>query len=408
MTDTTLFANGYLTPEIKAFDHDPAQILATFNRQFETFKQENDARLERIEKKRAVDSVTEEKIDRLSASLDEVQQRYEDMRYRQTRPALQGTYHDDLSPGERQHKSAFIDYMRSGDMSGYKGLDLKALSAGSPTDGGALVTPATETEILRRMSLASPIRSLATVQSISTATYRKAYSTTGPGAGWIGETAARPQTSSQVIADMNFPTMELYAMPAATQTLIDDAAVNIEQWVAEEIQVVFAEQEGSAFVNGDGVTRPLGFLTPPKIAQSSWSWGKMGYLVTGTSGAFNATAPSDVLVDLIYATKPGYRQNSTFVMNRRTQAAIRKIKATTGEYLWQPPATLGQTATLMNFPVVEAEDMPDIAADAFSVAFGNFARAYLIVDRIGIRVLRDPFSNKPYVMFYSTTFIVYM
>ena len=402
MTDTTLFANGLLTPEIKAYDTDPAQILATLNRQFEAFKQENDFRLAQLEKKRAADVLTEEKLMRLNGALDEAHQRLDSALHRAARPALQGSADDGLSYEERQYKTAFLDYMRRGDASGLKGFEQKALSAGSPTDGGVLVTPPVEHEILRRMSMASPIRSLATVQTISTATFKKAFSTTGPGSGWIGESAARPQTTSQVIADMNFPAMELYAMPAATQTLLDDAAVNIEQWIAEEVQVVFAEQEGSAFVNGDGVTRPMGFLTPAKIAQASWSWGKLGYLVTGTAGAFNPTTPSDVLVDLIYATKPGYRQNATFVMNRRTQAAIRKIKATTGEYLWQPPATLGQQATLMNFPLVEAEDMPDIAADAFAVAFGNFARAYLIVDRVGIRVLRDPFSNKPYVMFYTT------
>ena len=401
MTDTALFANGYLTPEIKALDHDPHQILATINRQFDAFKSENDFRLSQIEKKRASDVLTEEKLARLNNALDEAQQRLEQTVHRASRPALHHA-DDGLSFEDRQYKTAFVDYMRSGDASGLKGLEHKALSAAVPTDGGVLVAPPVEREILHRMSMASPIRSLATVQSISTATFKKAFSTTGPGAGWIGETAARPQTTSQVIADMNFPTMELYAMPAATQTLLDDAAVNVEQWIADEVQVVFAEQEATAFVNGDGVTRPMGFMTPAKVAQASWAWGKLGYLVTGTSAAFNATAPSDSLVDLIYATKPGYRQNATFVMNRRTQAAIRKIKATTGEYLWQPPAMLGQPASLMNFPLIEAEDMPDIAADSFAVAFGNFARAYLIVDRIGIRILRDPFSNKPYVMFYTT------
>jgi HK97 family phage major capsid protein len=143
-------------------------------------------------------------------------------------------------------------------------------------------------------------------------------------------------------------------------------------------------------------------MTPPKIAQANWIWGRLGYVVTGLSAGFNTTNGSDALIDLIYAVKAGYRQSGSFVMNRKTQAAIRKLKATTGEYLWQPPAVLGQPATLMNFPLVEVEDMPDIAADSFSVAFGNFARAYLIVDRIGIRVLRDPYSNKPYVMFYTT------
>ena len=271
MTDTTLFANGLLTPEIKAFDSDATQMLATLNRQFEAFKNENDFRLAQIEKKRSADVLTEEKLVRMNGALDEAHQRLESALHRATRPALQGGGEDAFSAEDRRYKSAFLDYMRSGDASGLKGLEQKALSAGSPTDGGVLVTPPIEHEILRRMSMASPIRSLATIQTISTATFKKAFSTTGPGAGWIGESAARPQTTSQVIADMSFPAMELYAMPAATQTLLDDAAVNIEQWIADEVQVVFAEQEGSAFVNGDGVTRPMGFLTPAKVAQATWS-----------------------------------------------------------------------------------------------------------------------------------------
>lgn len=395
-------ASMLAAPEIKAFDESPTDAFNTVNRTFDAFKDENDQRQNLIEHGRSVDVLVEEKLARLSAALDEAQNRLDQTLRQQRRPMLETAERDSAGPQQRQYKQAFNDYVRSGESAGLKALELKALSASSPTDGGYLVTPPVEREILKRMSVASPIRSIATVQQISTATYRKAYSTTGPGAGWIGEAVTRPQTSSQVIADMSFPTMELYAMPAATQTLLDDAAVDVEQWISDEVQVVFAEQEGAAFVNGDGVTKPLGFMTPAKIAQSSWSWGRLGYVITGLSAGFNTTNGSDALVDLIYSVKAGYRQSGSFVMNRKTQAAIRKLKATTGEYLWQPPAILGQPATLMNFPLVEVEDMPDIAADSFSVAFGNFARAYLIVDRIGIRVLRDPYSNKPYVMFYTT------
>ncbi len=191
-------------------------------------------------------------------------------------------------------------------------------------------------------------------------------------------------------------------MPAATQSLLDDAAVDIEQWIAEEIDTVFAEQEGAAFVNGNGVNKPTGFLSYTKSTTAAWSWGKTAYVVSGAAGAFPASNPSDVLVDLVYATRAGYRQNARFVMNRKTQAAIRKFKASTGEYLWCPPTSIGAPATLLNFPLVEAEDMPDIAADSFSIAFGDFQRGYLVVDRRGIRILRDPYSSKPYVLFYTT------
>jgi len=184
--------------------------------------------------------------------------------------------------------------------------------------------------------------------------------------------------------------------------MLDDAAVDVEQWLAEEVNTVFAEQEGAAFVSGDGVNKPTGFLAYPVSTQAAWSWGRIAYVPTGAAGAFAAANPSDQLVDLIYALRSGYRQNARFVMNRRTQAAVRKLKATTGEYLWQPPASADQNATLMGFPVTEAENMPDIGADARAIAFGDFKRGYLIVDRVGVRILRDPYSAKPFVCFYTT------
>jgi HK97 family phage major capsid protein len=191
-------------------------------------------------------------------------------------------------------------------------------------------------------------------------------------------------------------------MPAATASLLEDSAVNIEQWIAQEVEQVFAQQEGAAFVTGDGNNKPKGFLSYPVVDNASWSWSNIGYIASGAAGAFPASDPSDVLVDLVYAVKAGYRQNGVFVMNRKTQSVIRKFKDSTGAYLWQPPAAAGGKASLMTFPVIEAEDMPDIAADSLSIAFGDFARGYLVVDRAGVSVLRDPFSAKPYVLFYTT------
>ena len=191
-------------------------------------------------------------------------------------------------------------------------------------------------------------------------------------------------------------------MPAATATLLEDSAVNLDQWLAGEVDQVFAEQEGTAFVTGDGANKPKGFLSYTTIANASWVWGDIGYIATGAAGAFPASNPSDVLVDLIYALKAGYRQNAVFVMNRKTQAAVRKFKDGQGNYLWQPPAVAGGRASLMSFDVVEAEDMPDVAANSLSVAFGDFGRGYLVVDRQGVTVLRDPFTAKPYVLFYTT------
>ncbi|MDU0343426.1 phage major capsid protein, partial [Bosea rubneri] len=309
---------------------------------------------------------------------------------------------EERDPAVAEHKAAFASYVRHGEAAGLKQLEGKALSAGSGPDGGYLAPSTVESEILRRLSAVSPIRSLATVRTISSGTYKKAFSTTGPASGWVAETAARPQTGTPALAELSFPAMELYAMPAATQTLLDDAIVDIDQWIAEEVESAFAEQEGAAFVNGDGVDKPKGFLAYPTVVDASWSWGNIGTLKTGVVGAFAASNPADILVDLVYALKAGYRQNASFLMNRKTQAAVRKFKDSTGQYLWQPPAAAGAQATLLGFPVVEAEDMPNIATDAVSIAFGDFRRGYLVVDRAGVRILRDPYSAKPHVLFYTT------
>ena len=389
-------------PETKAGTGDATAVLSELMTGFEAFKADNDRRLAALEKGKSIDVLTEEKLARIDHTLDEAQRRMTMLALKGQRPNLTSTENDERDHTSIEHKKAMDLYYRSGEAAGLKAFETKALSSGSGPDGGYLVAPPTEREILRRMSMVSPIRAIASVRTIATANFKKAYSTTGPQSGWVSESAARPQTNNQQIAELNFPTMELYAMPSATQTLLDDAAVDVEQWIASEIETVFAEQEGAAFVNGDGVTKPLGFTTPAKVAQSSWVWGKLGYVVTGAAGALNATNPSDALIDLIYAVKAGYRQNARFVMNRKTQSVLRKLKATTGEYLWQPPVAIGQPATFMNFALTEAEDMPDIAADATPIAFGDFQRGYLIVDRMGVRVLRDPYSSKPYILFYTT------
>jgi HK97 family phage major capsid protein len=304
--------------------------------------------------------------------------------------------------GRTEHKAAFDLYVRAGEAGGLKTLEAKALSAGSGPDGGYLVPETVEREVLTRLAKLSPIRAISTVRVISTGLYKRAFSVSGAAAGWVGETAPRPQTDAPTLAELSYPAMELYAMPAATQTLLDDAIVDIDSWLADEIETAFAEQESAAFVNGDGVNKPKGFLQAPIVANAAWSHGKLGTIATGAAGAFPDESPSDLLIELVYALKNGYRQNAAFVMSRRTQSVIRKFKDQSGAYLWQPPASAGGAATLMSFPVVESEDMPEIAANSLSVAFGDFRRGYLVVDRAGIRVLRDPYSAKPYVLFYTT------
>ncbi|GGG39532.1 phage major capsid protein [Chelatococcus composti] len=384
--------------ETKALGTDVSAAFEEFSRAFEAFKETNDQRLEALEARRPVDILVEEKLARIDAALDETKSRLDRMALDLRRPPLGGP----VAPAVDEHKSAFHTYVRTGEASGLKALEEKALSAGSGPDGGYLVPADVEGEVLRRLAAISPIRSLATVRLISGGTYKRAVATAGPATGWVGEQEPRPQTNGPTLAEQTFPAMELYAMPAATQTLLDDAVVDIDAWLAEEVETAFAEQEGVAFVNGNGVNKPKGFLAYERVANANWSWGKIGTISTGAAGAFADEAPADVLLDLVHALKAGYRQNASFIFNRKTQSVIRKMKDEEGRYLWQPPAGPGQHASLLSFPVVEAEDMPDIAADAPAVAFGDFRRGYLVVDRAGVRVLRDPYSAKPYVLFYTT------
>lgn len=387
------------TPETKSTPTDVAVAFEEFQRMFEAYKEGNNERVGKIE--RRSDPLTEEKVQRIGDTLDAQKQLLDELILKGRRPAL-GREEKRLDAAGLEHSKAFADYVRHGEASGLKRLEEKALSVGSGADGGYLVPEETEREIGRRLAQVSPLRAIAGHRQVSGNVYRKPFLITGAATGWVGETAARPQTNSPTLAELAFPTMELYAMPAATQTLLDDSAVNIDEWIAAEVDAAFAEQEGTAFVSGDGTNKPKGFLAYDKVAETSWEWAKLGFVQTGLDGAFPATDPADPLLDLVYALKAGYRQNGTFVMNRRTQAEIRKLKDEGGQYLWQPPASAGAPATLMGFPLVEAEDMPDIAEDSYAVAFGDFRRGYLVVDRMGVRVLRDPYSAKPYVLFYVT------
>lgn len=392
--------------EIKAGGHgDIFETLDELVTSFEAFKESNDDRLRQIEQTGRPDVITEEKLARIDAALDDQTRRLNNLTLKAARPQLAPTSKE---PGgvetaaKGEHKQAFHSYIRQGEQMGLRKLEVKALSISSDPDGGYLVPDETEQTVMRSLADASPIRAIAAKRQVSAAIYKKPFSITGPGTGWVGETAARPETTTPTLAELSFPTMELYAMPAATPALLEDSVVNIDQWIAEEVRQAFAEQEDAAFVNGDGTNKPRGFLDYPKVAQTSWSWGNLGYVATGVSGDFAATNPSDQLIDLIYSLRSGYRKSAHWVMSRSTQAAIRKIKDADGNYIWQPGAGAGEAPTLLGFPIAETENAPAIAADSLSIAFGDFSRGYLIVDRVGIRVLRDPYSSKPYVLFYTT------
>lgn len=364
---------------------------------FEEFKHTNDARLGELEKRGSSDVVVEDKLNRLNAALDGHKSALDRAVAERSRPTLEGigrTGFAQTGLENNEYKDAFSAYVKRGEE--------KALSIGSNPDGGYLVPDETEVEIARLLKDISPIRAIAGNRIVSTSVYKKPISISGPAVGWVGETDVRPETASQVLSEISYPTMELYAMPAATSAFLDDAAVDVGLWIADEVNAAFAEQETSAFVNGDGVNKPKGFLAETIVDEGVWSWGNIGYVPTGEAGALPVADESDVLIDLVYSLKAGYRQNASWVMNRSTQAAIRKLKDADGNYIWSPSLTPNGNASLLGFNLVEAEDMPDIAADSTSIAFGDFGRGYLVVDRQGVNVLRDPFSSKPYVLFYTT------
>jgi len=370
---------------------DIAALFAEFSTAFEDFKRTNDQRLKEIEKRGSADGLIEDKLDRINAALDGHKAALDRASAERARPALEAKA-GNLPDGE--YKQAFSGYIKRGEE--------KALQAGVNADGGYVVPAEVETEITRLMTHISPIRAIAGVRQVSGTVYKRPITVTGPQTGWVGETASRPTTDSQVLAELSYPTTELYAMPAATGAFLDDAAVDVGQWIADEVNAAFAAQETTAFVTGDGNNKPSGFLSASNVAEANWAWGKLGYVATGNAGALPASNASDVLIDLVYALKAGYRQNANWVMNRKTQGTLRKLKDVDGNYLWQPAANADGRATFMGFPLVEAEDMPDIGAGSLSIAFGDFRRGYLIVDRQGVNVLRDPFSAKPYVLFYTT------
>ncbi|MBV9418769.1 MAG: phage major capsid protein [Alphaproteobacteria bacterium] len=385
------------TPEIKsAFD----DFLAAFAQ----FKEANDERLAQLER-RSTDVVTEEKVDRINKALDEQKKALDALLIDAARPTLGGATERKTATDRDalERKQAFDRYIRKGDSGALDAFEMKStFRAGSNADGGYTVPLEIEQTIDRVLAKASPIRGIATVRQIGGNVYRKPIATNHAATGWVAETGSRAQTDTPTLAVIDFPAMELYAMPAATPTLLDDSQVDIERWLADEVQTVFAEQEGAAFISGNGTTAPKGFLSETIVADASWAWTKIGYIASGADGAFASSNPTDKLVDLAYAPKQAYRANGTWVMNRKTKSVIRKFKDSTGNYIWSPGSAAGQPPTLLGYPVAEAEDMPDIASDSYSIAFGDFARGYLIVDRIGIRTLRDPYSAKPYVLFYTT------
>lgn len=330
----------------------------------------------------------------LRTDVDEVKSRLEKVSRAAARPALDGA-----APVSSVEVKSFVDgYLRLG-----RETEMKSLSGVVAADGGYAVPREIDALISAQLKKLSPIRSIAQVVQVGSAGYRKLITTSGVASGWVSETGTRPETQTPKFAEIVPPSGELYANPAASQAMLDDAAFNLEDWLASEVASEFARAEGAAYVSGTGTNQPKGFLaaTTAATADATRAFGTLQHIVSGNAAGFDA-APELKLIDLVHSLKSGHRQGAVFVMNSATLSVVRKLKAADGSFLWQPGIMEGQPARLLGYPVIEAEDMPDVAANALPIAFGNFRNGYLITERTATSILRDPYTNKPFVHFYAT------
>jgi HK97 family phage major capsid protein len=315
------------------------------------------------------------------------------------RPVLEASANASLP-----QQKAFAAYVRRGDEDGLKSLALegKGLNTGIGSEGGYLVDPKTAEQVEHVLRSGASIRAISRVVQVEASAYDVLIDHNEIGAGWIDEVAAVSETASPVIDRISIPLHELSASPKASQRILDDVAFDVEAWLAERIADRFLRAESAAFVGGDGIGKPTGFLTKPTVPNASWSWGNIGYVATGTSGGFDLNDPADAVVELVYALGAEYRANAAFVMNSKTAGEVRKMKDAQGRFLWMEGMAAHNAALLMGYPVVIVEDMPDIGADSHSIAFGDFGHGYTVAERPDMRILRDPYSAKPNVMFFAT------
>lgn len=315
------------------------------------------------------------------------------------RPALSTAVELDVP-----HKKAFNAYLRTGDDDGLRGLvlDGKAMSGAVAADGGYLVDPQTADSIRSMLVSTSSLRAVANVVQVEATSFDVLIDRSEVGSGWATESGAAAETATPTIERISIRLHELSAMPKASQRLLDDSAFDVEGWLAGKIATRFIRAEAAAFISGDGVDKPKGILLPGKVANASWTWGSLGYVPTGAAADFATTNASDCIVNLVYALGADYRANGTFLMNSKTAGAVRKMKDADGRFMWGDSLQAGEPARLMGYPVLICEDMPDVAANSYPIAFGDFAAGYTVAERPDLRILRDPFSAKPHVLFYAS------
>lgn len=373
---------------------DIEDVAEALGKKFDEFKKTNDKRIDGLEEEKGKLSGQVDTLNEKLSELDELKSSLEKELIALKRPDGTGT------KAASEHKTAFMQFVRKGVEAGLGDLQAKALQIGVESDGGFAVPEELDRSIIELLRDTSPMRQVCNQITVGTPDYKRLVNLGGNGAGWVGETAARPATNTPTLGNISAFMGEIYANPQATQTSLDDMFFDAEGWLSSEVGRDFSEKEGNAFLLGDGINKPKGLLAYPLLttADDVRAFGSLQKLITGTAG----TVTGDNLIDLIHALKAGYRANGTWMMGNLTVAYVRKLKDSEGNYLWRPGLEAGAPSVLLGYGITENEDMPDVAADANAIAFGDFKRAYTVVDRIGTRVLRDPYTNKPYVGFYTT------
>jgi len=369
-------------------DIDVKATVEALNNAFATFKTEHTKQLDEIKKGQA-DSFQALKVDQINANIADLQAAIDAAN---TKMAAVEMGHTGARPvKDKEYSDSFQAHMRRGDVQA-------ALNKGAAEDGGYTSPVEWDRTITDKLIIVSPMRSLCSVQKVGGDGYKKLVNLRGTTSGWVGETDARPETATPKLAQQAYSWGEIYANPSATQQMLDDSEINLESWLAGEVDVEFAYQEGKAFVSGDAVKKPRGLLTYAVGGANLHPLGGIETILSGAAGAITG----DAILNLIYALPETFTGNARFAMNRNTMLAIRKLKDADNNYLWQPSLQAGQPSTLGGYSITDIPDMPGVAANALPIAFGDFKRAYKILDRVGVRVLRDPYTNKPFVSFYTT------
>ncbi len=373
---------------------DVQEVAEELKGNFDEFKKKNDKEIEAIKSEKSKLSEQVDKLNEKLGDLDKLKNELEKELKAAKRPGAAANKDIDA------HKSAFIQFIRKGVDDGLVDLQQKAVQVGVDADGGYAAPEELDKTVLELLRDESPMREECGSIIISASGYKKLVNLGGASSGWVGETDPRPDTDTPKLAEIIATMGEIYAKPKSTQTALDDMFFNVEAWIAEEVAQEFGRQEANAFLLGDGMKKPKGILshTMATADDKARAFGTIQKFNSGAAGDFN----TDNLLDLIYGLKKGYRRGAKFMMNNLTLLKLRKFKNSDGDYIWQPGLQADQPSSLLGYAIAENEDMPDVAADANAIMFGNFKRGYAIVDRMGTRTLRDPYSAKPYIEFYTT------